>query len=334
MLGVAIAAYTNPSAEYDGLAVFSTILGKLSQLRLLGIPMTTHPRPLSIGVDIPFMQYDFRGSPGARNGNGSPSGLPRHNYRSSSAMETGPGVVPIQMYQQVAEELESARQQVSQLSAENQRLRSLHQQLSGEIAGISQEFQGQLGHTLKRLQQISLRLADANGQSAQAAAASEGGSQPFQATRAPAPSAPEAPPTYDFLNRLKRRQTGNGTSPLQSNSYPEPYTANPGFSSPCDTRRWTESYSRAGYQVPSLDELMQDMGGADPYAVRADGTESFAYPTGVYQRVRDQHHGSQGSTVLWMAAAVILVLGSFGLGFVAVQPFLRNDPPLPPVQAP
>ncbi|MCF2969594.1 hypothetical protein L1047_00070 [Synechococcus sp. Nb3U1] len=285
------------------------------------------------------MQYDFRGSnpSGVRNGNGNLSGLSRNGYPSPSAMETGPGVVPIQVYQQVAEELESARQQVSQLSAENQRLRSLHQQLSGEIAGISQEFQGQLGHTLKRLQQI--------GQAAQAAAASEGGSQPFQPTRTPDPSPPEAPPTYDFLNRLKRRQTGNGTSSFPSNSYPETYT--PGFSAPFETpprpapsrpeatvpgfarpRHDTpaESYPRAGYQVPSLDELMQDMGGSDPYAE--------AYPTGVYQRVRDQHHGSQGSTVLWMAAAVILVIGSFGLGFVAVQPFLRNDPPPPPVQAP
>ncbi|MEN9230322.1 MAG: hypothetical protein Q6L68_05405 [Thermostichus sp. DG02_5_bins_236] len=285
------------------------------------------------------MQYDFRGSPGARNGNGSPSSLPRHGYRSPSAMETGPGVVPLQMYQQVAEELESARQQVSQLSSENQRLRSLHQQLSGEIAGISQEFQGQLGHTLKRLQQI--------GQAAQSAAASEGGSQPFQPNHTPEPNPPEAPPTYDFLNRLKRRQIGNGASPFPSNSYPEPYTSNPDFSAPFDPpRRPTpsrpeatvppparprndipaEPYPRAGYQVPSLDELMQDMGGTDPYAE--------AYPTGVYQRVRDQHHGSQGSTVLWMAAAVILVIGSFGLGFVAVQPFLRNDPPPPPVQAP
>ncbi|MFQ3612772.1 MAG: hypothetical protein SNJ68_03525 [Cyanobacteriota bacterium] len=287
------------------------------------------------------MQYDFRGSPSARNGNGSPSGLPRHGYRSPSAMETGPGVVPLQMYQQVAEELEAARQQVSQLSSENQRLRSLHQQLSGEIAGISQEFQGQLGHTLKRLQQI--------GQAAQSAAGSEGGSQPFQPAPTPQPSAPEAPPTYDFLNRLKRRQAGNGASPLPSNSYPEPYTSNPGFSAPFDPpcrpapsrteatvpppgfdrprhTNSAESYPRAGYQVPSLDELMQDMGAPDPYAE--------AYPTGVYQRVRDQHHGSQGSTVLWVAAAVILVIGSFGLGFVAVQPFLRNDPPPPPVQAP
>jgi ABC-type transporter Mla subunit MlaD len=109
------------------------------------------------------MQYGFRGSSpsGARNSNSNPSG-----FRSPAAMETGPGVVPIQVYQQVAEELESARQQVSLLSSENQHLRALHQQLSGELAAITREFQGQLGHTLKRLQQISLRLADANGQAA------------------------------------------------------------------------------------------------------------------------------------------------------------------------
>jgi hypothetical protein len=74
---------------------------------------------------------------------------------------------------------------------------------------------------------------------------------------------------------------------------------------------------------------MQDRGGPDPYLGEAD---SSAYSTGIYQRVREQHHGSQGSAVLWMAAAVVLVIGSFGLGFVAVQPFLRNNPP--PVQAP
>ncbi len=311
--------------------------------------MSTHPRPLSFGVDIQFMQYDFRGSnpSGARNGNGHPNGLPRNGFRSPSAMETGPGVVPIQVYQQVAEELEFARQQVSQLSSENQRLRSLHQQLSGEITGISQEFQGQLGYTLKRLQQISLRLADAtNGQAAQAAAVSEGGSPTpsFQRdTLISDPSQPEAPPTYDFLNRLKRRQTRNEAPSFPSNAYPA-YSPNPGFAPPrrppqppmaapppARPRQDTpaESYPRASYQVPSLDELMQDMDGPDPYAGE---TESFSYPTGVYQRVREQHHGSQGSTVLWIAAAVILVIGSFGLGFVVVQPFLRNDPP--PVQAP
>ncbi|MEN9224282.1 MAG: hypothetical protein Q6L60_10575 [Thermostichus sp. HHBFW_bins_43] len=290
------------------------------------------------------MQYNFRGSSpsGARNGNGNLGSVPRNGYRSPSAMETGPGVVPVQVYQQVVEELESARQQVSQLSSENQRLRSLHQQLSGEIAGISQEFQGQLGHTLKRLQQM--------GQAAQAAAASEGGSpaSSFQRdTLVSEPSPIEAPPAYDFLNRLKRRQTRNEAPSFPTNGYSEAYSPNSSFPSPSfdpphrppqtpatppssfgrsrnDTS--AESYPRAGYQVPSMDELMQDIGGPDPYAE--------AYPTGVYQRVREQHHGSQGSTVLWIAAAVILVIGSFGLGFVAVQPFLRNDPPPPPVQAP
>lgn len=281
------------------------------------------------------MQHDFRGSLGT--GNGSPSSLPRHSYRPSSALETEPGVVPLQMYQQVAEELESARQQVSQLSSENQRLRSLHQQLSGEIAEISQEFQGQLGQLLKRLQQIE--------QAARSAAGLEGGSQP-QSTPTPELSAPEAPPSYDFLNRLKRRQTSSGASSFLSNSYSDPYASKPSFSTPLDPLRQptssptvpppgfarsrsdmpAEPQPRAGYQVPVLDELTQDTGGTDPY------TE--AYPTGVYQRVRDQHHGSQGSTVLWVAAAVFLAIGSFGLGFVAVQPFLRNEPPPPPAQAP
>ncbi|MGQ9837211.1 MAG: hypothetical protein ACUVRV_04400 [Cyanobacteriota bacterium] len=311
-------------------------MGSSHSFVCLGSLWQTTLDPSPIGVDIPPMQYDFRGSPGTRKG--SPSSLPRYSYRSSSAMETGPGAVPLQMYQQVAEELESARQQVSQLSSENQRLRSLHQQLSGEIAQIDRELQDQLGHILKRLQQI--------GQTTRSAAGSEGGSQPFQSTHAPELSAPEARPSYDFLNRLKRRQTSNGASSSPSNSYPEAYASNASFSASFELpRRPTpsatvpppgfacprndmpaEPHPRAGYQVPVLDELMQDRGGTDPY------TE--AYPTGVYQRVRDQQRGSQGSTVLWIAAAVILVIGSFGLGFVAVQLFLRNDPPPPHLQAP
>lgn len=314
------------------------MLGELSQLCLLGIPKAIHLRPPIYRSQHSTMPYDFRGSPEAHNGQGSSSSLPGYSCRSSSAMESGRGVAPAQMYQQVVAELEAARRQIRQLSTENQRLRSLHQQLSGEIASISQEFQGQLGHALKRLQQV--------GQSAQAAA-SEGGSQPFQPTRIPEPNPSEAPLAYDFLNRLKRRQSSNGTLPFLSNGYSEPYTPNPGFTTPSDPScrpapsrpeasvppspvrpcndTPTESYSRTGYQVPALDELIQDMGGSDPYGE--------AYPTGVYQRIREQHHGSQGSTVLWIAAAVILVVGSFGLGFMAVQPFLRNDPPPPSVRA-
>lgn len=272
------------------------------------------------------MQYDFRGSnpSGARNSNGNPGGLPRSGFRSPAAMETGPGVVPIQVYQQVAEELESARQQVSLLSSENQHLRALHQQLSGEIAAITQEFQGQLGHTLKRLQQIGLRFADANGQAAQVAAASEASFRQDNPTANP--GQPEAPPSYDFLNRLKRRQARNETPSFSSSGFaPSSFDS---LRHP-STHTSAEPYSRTGYQVPSLDELMQDRGGPDPYLGEAD---SSAYSTGIYQRVREQHHGSQGSAVLWMAAAVVLVIGSFGLGFVAVQPFLRNNPP--PVQAP
>lgn len=267
------------------------------------------------------MQYGFRGSSpsGARNSNSNPSG-----FRSPAAMETGPGVVPIQVYQQVAEELESARQQVSLLSSENQHLRALHQQLSGELAAITREFQGQLGHTLKRLQQISLRLADANGQAAQVAAASEASFQQNSPTANP--GQPEAPPSYDFLNRLKRRQARNETPSFSSNGFaPSSFDS---LRHP-STHTSAEPYPRTGYQVPSLDELMQDRGGPDPYLGEAD---SSAYSTGIYQRVREQHHGSQGFAVLWMAAAVVLVIGSFGLGFVAVQPFLRNNPP--PVQAP
>ena len=277
------------------------------------------------------MQYDFRGSSpsGARNGN--PSGLPGNNsFRTPASLETGPGTVPIQVYQQVAEELESARQQVSRLSSENQRLRALHQQLSGEIAAIAQEFQGQLGQALKRLQQISIRLADTS----QATAPERGAAaDPFQGdglTSEP----DQASPPYDFLNRLKRRQARSEVSPFSSNVYPTPSYSDfaiPPFeprsqpsTSPPRPRQDTPaepSYPRAGYQVPSLEELMQDVGGE-------------VHSTSVYQRVRDQHHGSQGSAVLWMAAAVLLVVGSFGLGFVAVQPFLRNNPPPSPVKAP
>ncbi|HIK21054.1 MAG TPA: hypothetical protein IGR15_08355 [Synechococcus sp. M44_DOE_062] len=223
----------------------------------------------------------------------------------------------------MAEELESARQQVSRLSSENQRLRALHQQLSGEIAAITQEFQRQSGHTLKRLQQISLRLADAGGQ---AAAVSETSFRQDNPTANP--GQPEAPPSYDFLNRLKRRQARNETSSFSFNGFAPSYFDSLRRPQP-STYTPAEPYSRAGYQVPSLGELMQDMSGPDPYPAEAD---TSAYSTGIYQRVREQHHGSQSSAILWMAAAVVLVVGSFGLGFVAVQPFLRNNPP--PVQAP
>jgi hypothetical protein len=56
------------------------------------------------------------------------------------------------------------------------------------------------------------------------------------------------------------------------------------------------------------------------------------YPSEAYQRMQKQHHGSQGSPLLWIAAAIVLVAGSFGLGFVAVQPFLHSSSPSP--QAP
>ncbi|MFS8855486.1 WXG100 family type VII secretion target [Synechococcus sp. H55.2] len=224
----------------------------------------------------------------------------------------------MQAYQQVAEELEAARQQVSRLSSENQRLRALHQQLSGEIAAIGQEFQGQLGQALKRLQQISLQLADATGAS---------GASFQQDSSIADPSQPETPPSYDFLNRLKRRQARSETSSFSSNSFASPPLDSLRRSPPSTCLR--QDNPRTGYQVPSLDELMQDPVGSDPYLGEAD---SFSHPSGIYQRVREQHHGSQGSPVLWMAAAVLLVVGSFGLGFLAVQPFLRNNPP--PVQAP
>ncbi len=224
----------------------------------------------------------------------------------------------MQAYQQVAEELEAARQQVSRLSSENQRLRALHQQLSGEITAIGQEFQGQLGQALKRLQQISLQLADATGVS---------GASFQQDSSIADPGQPETPPSYDFLNRLKRRQARSETSSFSSNSFASPPFDSLRRSQPSTCLR--QDNPRTGYQVPSLNELMQDPISSDPYLGEAD---SFAHPSGIYQRVREQHHGSQGSPVLWMAAAVLLVVGSFGLGFVAVQPFLRNNPP--PVQAP
>ncbi|MFS8861128.1 hypothetical protein [Synechococcus sp. H60.2] len=277
------------------------------------------------------MQYDFRGSSpsGARNGN--PSGLPGNNsFRTPASLETGPGTVPIQVYQQVAEELESARQQVSRLSSENQRLHALHQQLSGEVTAIAQEFQGQLGQALKRLQQISIRLADT---SQAAAPEREAAAAPFRGDGLSS-EPDQASPPYDFLNRLKRRQARSEVSPFSSNVYPtssysdfaassfeprsQPSTLPP---RPRQDTPTEPSYPRAGYQIPSLEELMQNMGGE-------------VHSTSVYQRVRDQHHGSQGSAVLWMAAAVLLVVASFGLGFVAVQPFLRNNPPPSPVKAP
>ena len=277
------------------------------------------------------MQYDFRGSSPSEARNGNPNGLPGNSsFRAPASLETGPGTVPIQVYQQVAEELESARQQVSRLSSENQRLRALHQQLSGEITAIAQEFQGQLGQALKRLQQISLRLADT---SQAAALEREAAAAPFRGDGLTSEH-DQASPSYDFLNRLKRRQARSEVSPFPGNIYPTPSYSD--FATPPLEPRSQPStlpprprqdtpaeppYPRAGYQIPSLEELMQNMGGE-------------VHATSVYQRVRDQHHGSQGSVLLWMAAAVLLVVASFGLGFVAVQPFLRNNPSPAPVKAP
>jgi hypothetical protein len=266
------------------------------------------------------MQHNFRAS--------SLSVAPSSNnsFPSPEALETEPrpGTVPLRVHQQMAEELESARQQVSRLSLENQRLRTLHQQLSGEIAALEQEIQGHVGQILKRLQQLNLRLAD----SSQQAAASEREATTASWRRDNPTSSP-----YDFLNRLKQRQARSEASPFSSNGYsptlsltgpPSESLHQAHFSAvptcpPHETPAAPPS-PQAKYQFPSLEELMQNRG------------NPALYPSEAYQRARDHHHGSQGSPLLWIAAAIVLVAGSFGLGFVAVQPFLHSSSPSP--QAP
>ncbi len=267
------------------------------------------------------MQHDVWGSSPSATHNDNSSGLPGNNcFPSPTGLEGGKGTVPLQVYQQAAEELESARQQMSRLSLENQHLRALQQQLSGEIAALEQEFQEHLNQILKRLQQLKLQLAD----SSQQAATSQGGTTAAPWQRDNPTSSP-----YDFLDRLKQRQGRRETSSFPGNSYsPTPGLATPpfnllrraySFTSPlyrCQETPAEPPSHQAGYQVPCLEELIQETGGRDLHP-----------STGVYQRIREQHHSSQGSPLLWMAAAILLVVGSFGLGFVAVQPFLRGSSP-------
>ncbi len=137
---------------------------------------------------------------------------------------------------------------------------------------------------------------------------------------------------------------GSGSSQANFATDPrEPWAAQP--PPPQGRSRSNPGYPRRGSapaeydrRVRGLDEFMHHVSGQPtdnyrPPVDRAWGIEMRdpADPDSLYQRAREQHGSSQPVWV-WIAAAFILVIGSFGAGFLIVQPFVRSAPPeLPPV---
>jgi len=228
-----------------------------------------------------------------------------HSY--SRAM---PQQVPLAVYQQVVSDLEAAHMRLAQMSGECDQLRQQYHQLQTEIQVISQ-----------RLQALT----------------------PKAPVSAPAPQSPpqaEPAPDFEFLNHLKRRQQGTASSspPQQPPRSPapstdprfEPRSEHPEMGRQPDPRsgrsRYGSRYERYEAAAPNLDpleHLFTDPG--IPY-----DTESSAY--------RRAHHGGSPLSWVWIGVAVVLVIGSFGAGFLVVQPFVRGDktesPTLPTPKVP
>ncbi|MEN9251922.1 MAG: hypothetical protein Q6K99_10405 [Thermostichales cyanobacterium BF4_bins_65] len=134
--------------------------------------------------------------------------------------------------------------------------------------------------------------------------------------------APEPAPDFEFLNQLKRRQQANPPQPSVPSRSAPPETRNP---SPEFTRprsRYPGRYEASAPNLDPLDNLFTDPG--IPY-----DTETSAY-----RRAREQHGGS-GFSWLWIGVAAVLIVGSFGAGFLVVQPFVSGDkPPAPTLPTP
>jgi len=223
-----------------------------------------------------------------------------------------PQQVPLTVYQQVVSDLETAHMRLAQMSGEYDQLRQQYQHLQTEVHMISQ-----------RLQSLT----------------------PKAPAWAPSPESPpsaESTPDFEFLNHLKRRQQVSAP-PQQPSARPaqdprlDTARIDPRFEQPemgrhpqPDPRpsrsRHSSRYDTTPSNLDHLEHLFTDPG--TPY-----DTENSAY-----RRAREQHGGGSPLSFVWIGVAVVLIIGSFGAGFLVVQPFVSGEktesPTLPTPQAP
>ncbi|MDX2271868.1 MAG: hypothetical protein NW237_07945 [Cyanobacteriota bacterium] len=261
-----------------------------------------------------------------------------HQPSQPAQRATHPGV-PLAIYQEVLQELELTRQQLQQVLVEKQRMAS--QQV--ELEQVATELYSVLANKIAQLQRI------------QAVTAPPPGMMP--------PPNSAAPASYEFLDRLKQRQqpfppqntaeTSYGGIPsLEELQRSSPSQSAPPFESTYAPPRGRSAPPRPDSRRPSTrNSYSSEMGYTSrsgkfdsPKKESAEEADLFAglaeeapdYPSGLYQRAREQHSNSQ-PLALWIIAALLLVLGSFGAGFLVVQPFVREaDPPsvAPPTESP
>ncbi|GAB4210635.1 MAG: hypothetical protein OHK0012_01380 [Synechococcales cyanobacterium] len=222
------------------------------------------------------------------------------SYSSYSGSRSGamPQQVPLSVYQQVVSDLEAAHMRLAQMSGEYDQLKQQHQQLQSEIQMVTQRL-----HSLTSAPAPRTTWAP----------------PPAPKAAPETPVRPEAPPDLDFLNHLKRRQT---VAPSRTAPPSQPMPPAP---EPMDPRtgrsRYGSRFDPMANDLGHLDDLFTDPG-TSPHSTGYD-TENSAY-----RRAREQHTHFPMS-VLWTGLAIVLVIGSFGAGFMVVQPFVsgsKGDP--------
>jgi hypothetical protein len=332
------------------------------------------------------MQYNFKDSGTLPRpvGSASRSLYDEPESTASSATRTSHASNPA-LYQELVKELDRAQQQVRELSTHNQRLNTRNQHLQKEIAAIAADLHSNVGQVLTRLHQLL------QGQSH---AAVNGDLPAVNHTPIPPILQWSVPPTrhgsptplrsgqnsedhtsYDFLDRLKRRQpemAGDMRRGLEATPLPpsrltaapaaDPLPRSTSRTTPpaafematqtvADPRgrkgssrvegRRSPSSRTAGHTAGSdfearsraLNDFIEELGPEGQELFTPSPNEGQGYSTGAYQRAREQH-GSPQPIALWIIAAFLLVVGSFGAGFLVVQPFVRGNAPEAPSAQP
>ncbi|WP_017328160.1 hypothetical protein [Synechococcus sp. PCC 7336] len=264
------------------------------------------------------------------------SGAPQlpHLHRRSLPQDSSDDAVSQHAYRQLLAELRSHEHTHAQL-------RDRHQQLLAELSAMRERYADALSPSLPDISPQSDFPKPPTDTEAVAAVTPPPIALPSFSSISPAsthlesPPPPTAQPDFSFLSRLRQhehqkhqRQTIRHHSlPLPT---PQQHQPAPTLQAPFFPDRFNDSSPPAGHpQLQAFEELMQPFR-EDPTAELPD----FSDYESLYAKARDRHRSNTTPVWIWMLVALSLLVGSFSLGFLLMQLFVRRGVPNPPARPP
>lgn len=263
------------------------------------------------------------------------SGEPQlpHLHSPSPRQHSSGDAVSEHTYRQLLEELRSHEHTHAQL-------RDRHQQLVSELSAMRQRYANALSPAPPDSSPQSDSPPPQTDTEAVAAvtpppiALPSIRSIPPTSNRIESSSSPTAQPDFSFLSRLRQyehkkhqQQTVRSRSSVpQAAQQHQPAPTRP---SP-PPQDLADPLPPAGHpQLQAFEELMQPFR-EDPTAEMPD----FSDYESLYAKARARYRSDTTPFWIWMLVALLLLLGSFSLGFMLMQSFVRGSVPTPPTDPP